>query len=233
MEGRRQRIHSSPSTRSGVHIKDKYRLVVLGASKVGKTCLVSRMLHQELAKKYKATVEEFHQGEYEINGRALTLDILDTSGSYEFPAMRDLSIATGDAFILVYSIDDDESFERVRQLRQLILDKKQSGADKENSIAHTPIVIVGNKADLERPPLSPTPRATMETTVAIDWGHGFVEASAKDNINVSAVFKELLIQAKIALDEDSVVTRRGSLPNQSKTEKPKLGKRNSANCVIS
>lgn len=237
--GRRQRIHSSPgSQRMGSQMKDRYRLVVMGAARVGKTCLVSRMLHQEFVSKYKATVEEFHQGEYEINGRPLTLDILDTAGSYEFPAMRDLSIATGDAFILVYSVEDEDSFERVRDLRQQILDKKQSEAEREGKEPQvTPIVIVGNKADRSRPPLSPTQRATFETTVSIDWGHGYVEASAKDNFNVSAVFKELLIQAKLSCDEEMVISRRSSLPStQSKSaqkEKPKLGKRNSANCVIS
>ena len=58
-------------------------------------------------------MEDLHNGEYEVHGRTLKLEILDTSGSYQFPAMRKLSIRTADGFVLVYSIDDEESFEQV------------------------------------------------------------------------------------------------------------------------
>ena len=234
----RRRTHSSPgssdASASQQLSKDKYRLVVMGAAEVGKTCLVSRFLYHEFISQYKATVEEFHSGEYEINGRPLTLDILDTTGSYEFPAMRRLSIATGDAFILVYSVDDPESFEEVKMLRQQILEAK----DSQNEVSSTPIVIVGNKADLSKPPVDPTQRATMETTVSIDWGHGYVEASAKDDINIGAVFRELLAQAKISLGDEPVIKRHGSLRRSKSSKKnskdnSRHGKRNSANCVIS
>lgn len=36
-----------------------------------------------------------------------------------------------------------------------------------------------------------------ESVVTVDWENGFVEASAKENINVTKVFKELLVQAKV------------------------------------
>lgn len=210
----------------------------MGAARVGKTCLISQMLHQEFVSSYKATVEEFHQGEYNINGRQLTLDIVDTAGSYEFPAMRDLSIATGDAFILVYSVEDEESFERVSDLRQQILDKKQHEAERDGrGPTPTPIVIVGNKADLHISTHTQTQRATIESTVSIDWGHGYVEASAKDNVNVTSVFQELLVQAKLFSGDETIVKRRGSLPciqsRYAHKDRPKLSKCNSTNCIIS
>jgi len=60
--------------------KDRYRIVVMGAAAVGKTCIISRLLYERFVTEYQATVEELHCGEYELDGRPLTLDILDTSG---------------------------------------------------------------------------------------------------------------------------------------------------------
>lgn len=53
--------------------------------------------------------------------------------------------------------------------------------------------------------------------VEVDWENGFVETSAKDNINVGEVFKELLNQAKIKYDLGPSLrrnsARRQSLPS--------------------
>lgn len=73
-------------------------------------------------------------------GVNLTLDILDTSGAYEFPAMRALSISSADAFILVYDVTNSGSFEEARALRDQIHETKGGTA--------VPIVVVGNKIDL-------------------------------------------------------------------------------------
>lgn len=39
------------------------------------------------------------------------VDFLDTSGSMQFPAMRRLSITTASAFLIVYAVDDETSYE--------------------------------------------------------------------------------------------------------------------------
>jgi len=62
--------------------KDRYRIVVMGSAAVGKTCIISRLLYERFVSEYEATVEELHSGDYELNGRPLTLDILDTSGTF-------------------------------------------------------------------------------------------------------------------------------------------------------
>lgn len=54
----------------------------------------------------------------------LTLDILDMGGKNEFPAMQRIGISNSNAFILVYSVDDPDSFEEVRRLRDLIFEIK-------------------------------------------------------------------------------------------------------------
>lgn len=49
---------------------------------------------------------------------------------------------------------------------------------------------------------------TTESVVTVDWENGFVEASAKDNVNVSQIFKELLVQAKVKYNLSPALRRR-------------------------
>ena len=72
-----------------------YRLVLLGSSKVGKTSLVNRFLKNKFEDVYTPTIEDFHRKIYRIKGQAYRLDLLDTSGNHPFPAIRRLSIITG------------------------------------------------------------------------------------------------------------------------------------------
>lgn len=93
----------------------------MGAAKVGKSCIISQFLYDKYISRYRQTIEELHRGEYELpDGASLTLDILDTSGSFEFPAMRALSISTAGAFILVFAVDDEDSWNEVSRLRKQV-----------------------------------------------------------------------------------------------------------------
>ncbi|XP_076296293.1 ras-related protein rapA [Lasioglossum baleicum] len=175
----------------------RHKIVMMGAAKVGKSAIINQFLYNTFTPKYKRTVEEMHHGDFNVSGVHLTLDILDTSGSYEFPAMRDLSIKSADAFILVYDVNDANTFSEVETLKAQIYTAK--GA--------VPIVVVGNKVDL-----ATTERAVdTENTrklVTVTWENGFVEVSAKDNTNISQVFKELLIQAKLKYNLSPALRRR-------------------------
>ncbi|XP_022251072.1 GTP-binding protein Di-Ras2-like [Limulus polyphemus] len=211
-----------------VHLtKDHYRLIVMGGIKVGKTSIINQFLNDKFISNYTPTLEELHSTEYEVGGNIIKLNILDTSGSYEFPAMRRLAISSADAFMLVYSIDNNESFEEIARLRELILETRPPSV---------PIVVVGNKCDLEEKRV--VKKELAETMACIDWEHGFVECSAKINQNVTSIFKELFLQAR--LDKPSSTPplpkgrRRASLPVNalSATMKGKpTRKRNS--CAVS
>ena len=93
----------------------------------------------------------------------------------------------GDAFALVYSIDDSESFEEVKRLRETILQVKGE--------EYCPIVVVGSKCDL------PEEKRAVSIELAececIDWDHGFVECSAKENRNIVNIFSSMLLQARL------------------------------------
>lgn len=194
----------SPSKEEAEVGKQRHKIVVMGPSRAGKTSLISQFLYGQFPERYKRTVEEMYNGEFDVGGVRLTLDILDTAGENEFPAMRALSISSADAFILVYALDEPEaSFEEVRSLRDLILATK----------GRVPIVVVGNKLDLVKD--NNLDRETVESIVTLDWEHGYVQVSAKDNINVAKSFQELLNQAKVKYDLSPALRqrrRRQSLP---------------------
>lgn len=78
-----------------------------------------------------------------------------------------------------------------------------------------PIVVVGNKMDLpynERK----VNRDTAEAIVTDDWQCGYIECSAKENVAIIEIFKELLVQANIRYNlSPAVRRRRQSLPSYS------------------
>lgn len=59
-------------------------------------------------------------------------------------------------------------------------------------------------------------RDTAEAIATDDWQCGYVECSAKDNVAIVEVFKELLVQANIRYNlSPAVRRRRQSLPSYS------------------
>lgn len=76
-----------------------------------------------------------------IDDEVALLDVLDTAGQEEYSAMREQYMRTGEGFLLVYSITSRQSFEEIMTFQQQILRVK----DKDCF----PIIVVGNKCDLE------------------------------------------------------------------------------------
>lgn len=123
-------------------VVERIRLVILGGPKVGKSAILKRFLFNTFQEKYKATVEDLYSKEYDFGRMTLKVDILDTAGDLQFPAMRRLSIATAHAFLLVYAIDDVSSFDTIKGCFREIQEQR---ADFQE----IPIVVAGNKMDVE------------------------------------------------------------------------------------
>ena len=58
------------------------------------------------------------------DGKAFHMEILDTSGSHEFPAMRQLGIQSGRGFVIVYAANDKDSFNDAIELVKLVKEEK-------------------------------------------------------------------------------------------------------------
>ena len=161
-----------------------FNVVVLGQSKVGKTALVKQYISGEYPNHHVATAEDMYEKHLRRDKKAgdssvYVLRIFDTAGTLSFPAMRKLTIKKGDAFILVYAINDAKSFEELKRLREEILSLKE-----EQSV---PTVLIGNKADL--PEAEWVVNSTAGLALAREWNCCFAEISAKNISSVEKIFQ--------------------------------------------
>ncbi|KAL0181915.1 hypothetical protein M9458_021290 [Cirrhinus mrigala] len=159
-----------------------YRVVVFGAGGVGKSSLVLRFVKGTFRESYIPTIEDTYRQVISCDKSICTLQITDTTGSHQFPAMQRLSITKGHAFILVYSISSKQSLEELKPIfEQICLIK--------GDIENIPIMLVGNKNDEVNGREVDT--SDGEAT-ARRWKCAFMETSAKTNHNVKELFQELL-----------------------------------------
>lgn len=88
---------------------------------MGKSAITNRFVIGRWIEKYDPTIEESYQTTVDIDGKALQVEILDTAGQDEYRPLRETFMHTGDGFLLVYSITDDQTFEELRGIREQIL----------------------------------------------------------------------------------------------------------------
>ncbi|XP_031835051.1 GTP-binding protein Di-Ras2 [Nomia melanderi] len=171
---------------------ERIRLVVLGGAGVGKSSMIRRLLGQGFNERYKPTVEDLYSRECVLGTLTLKVDLLDTAGDLQFPAMRRLSIATAHAFLLVYATTSMPSFECVKQCFEEVREQRSDFQD-------VPIVVAGNKLDLA------TTRREVSIEDVSEWLFcklpklrvKVMECSAKDDYNIKDVFRCFITLSKI------------------------------------
>jgi len=159
------------------------KLVVLGSGGVGKSAMTVQFVQGIFVEKYDPTIEDSYRKLVEIDGNQYMLEILDTAGTEQFTAMRDLYMKNGQGFVLAYSIIAQSTFNDLPDLRDQILRVKDT--DK------VPMVVVGNKCDLSDQRIITTEQGNA---LATKFGAVFIEASAKTKINVEEIFHQLVRQ---------------------------------------
>ena len=99
----------------------EFKVVVLGSGGVGKSALTVQFVSGLFMEKYDPTIEDFYRKEIEVDHTPCVLEILDTAGTEQFTAMRDLYMKNGQGFVLVYSITAQSTFNDLQDLREQIL----------------------------------------------------------------------------------------------------------------
>ena len=168
-----------------------FRVVVLGSECVGKTSLVSRFVNGEFPERHVPTVHSLYERSVNVRrGFSAFLEIQDTAGLYDFPAMQRLAISQGDAFVLVYSVRDGSSLEKALELQEKIYEVKGR--------KDVPMIFVGNKCDLATSPDSRRLAHEVSSNLIRARNCVFADASAKFDLNVDGIFTALLGQIALA-----------------------------------
>ena len=135
---------------------------------------------------------------------------LDTAGTEQFTAMRELYMKQGQGFLLVFSIMSMSSLDELTTLREQIIRIKDD--------PNIPLVIVGNKSDLEENRV-----VSRQTAYELSqrWGNApYYETSARRRANVDEVFVDLcrqIIRREMQLTQmrdHEQETRRRERPNR-------------------
>ncbi|KAI9811150.1 MAG: Ras GTPase ras2 [Pycnora praestabilis] len=228
-----------------------YKLVVLGDGGVGKTALTIQLCLNHFVETYDPTIEDSYRKQVVIDQQSCMLEVLDTAGQEEYTALRDQWIRDGEGFVLVYSISSRSSFSRIQKFHHQIQRVKESssagsptgtlytgmpaGTPPSGPSGQVPVMLVGNKSDR----VTEREVSTQEGhALAKELGCEFVEASAKNCINVEKAFYDvvrLLRKQRLCYSRSSTRTTLGGPGNagdSSRDPAPKAGRGRGRKCVI-
>ena len=162
-----------------------FKLLLIGDSGVGKSCLLLRFADDTYTESYISTIGvDFKIRTIELDGKTIKLQVWDTAGQERFRTITSSYYRGAHGIIVVFDVTDQESFNNVKQWLQEIDRYACENVDK---------LLVGNKCDL-------TDKKVVEYTSAKAYadqlGISFLETSAKNSTNVEQAFMTMSAEIK-------------------------------------
>ncbi|XP_065644048.1 GTP-binding protein Di-Ras1 [Hydra vulgaris] len=174
-----------------------YRITFLGEDRVGKSTLINQIVKNTFIEQYTPTVSNHITHIVELEGHAHVCLLTDTAGVDDFPAMRKLAISKGNAFVVVYSVDNRNSFRKAKRLLREIKYLK-------NSSEETRVVLVGNKRDLTRAVSFEEGLDYSKRLEEEDFVSAFVESCAKESESSENILNTILHLYSLPKDNKNI-----------------------------
>ncbi|KAJ0792093.1 putative small GTP-binding protein [Helianthus annuus] len=182
---------AAPPARARADYDYLIKLLLIGDSGVGKSCLLLRFSDGSFTTSFITTIGiDFKIRTIELDGKRIKLQIWDTAGQERFRTITTAYYRGAMGILLVYDVTDESSFNNIRNWIRNI---EQHASDNVNKI------LVGNKADMDESKRA-VPTAKGQA-LADEYGIKFFETSAKTNLNVEQVFFSIAKDIKQRLSE--------------------------------
>jgi len=154
-----------------------FKLLLIGDSGVGKSCLLLRFADDTYTESYISTIGvDFKIRTIELDGKTIKLQIWDTAGQERFRTITSSYYRGAHGIIIVYDVTDMESFNNVKMWLSEI---DKYATDNVNKL------LVGNKCDL-------VVKKVVDFNTAKDFADShsiqFLETSAKNSTGVESAF---------------------------------------------
>ena len=189
-----------------------FKLLLIGDSGVGKSCLLLRYTDETYQESYISTIGvDFKIKTIELDGKVIKLQIWDTAGQERFRTITSSYYRGAHGIIVVYDVTDQESFNNVKVWLQEIDRYANENVTK---------LLVGNKSDLTSKKV-----VDYETAKAFadELGIPFLETSAKSAANVEQSFMTMAAEIKKRMASQPVMAK------NTNTVKPGEGRSLSSN----
>ncbi|KAD3336417.1 hypothetical protein R6Q59_028374 [Mikania micrantha] len=182
---------AAPPARARADYDYLIKLLLIGDSGVGKSCLLLRFSDGSFTTSFITTIGiDFKIRTIELDGKRIKLQIWDTAGQERFRTITTAYYRGAMGILLVYDVTDESSFNNIRNWIRNI---EQHASDNVNKI------LVGNKADMDESKRA-VPTAKGQA-LADEYGIKFFETSAKTNLNVEQVFFSIAKDIKQRLSD--------------------------------
>jgi small GTP-binding protein len=155
-----------------------YMFVLIGQANVGKTSLVNKWLKNDYDDNCESTQGSwFADKVVSVNGERVKIQVWDTSGQERFEALNEMYVRPSRAVIVVFALDDNNSFEYAQKLLKYYQDQSLTSQ----------FVLVGTKCDNFQ-----TSQVDSSKIVAFCAGKSirYYATSAKFDLNVTQLFEE-------------------------------------------
>lgn len=94
-----------------------HKVIMVGSGGVGKSALTLQFMYDEFVEDYEPTKADSYRKKILLDGEDVQIDILDTAGQEDYAAIRDNYFRSGEGFLCIFSITEDESFQATQEFR--------------------------------------------------------------------------------------------------------------------